>query len=53
MLKPGVRVAVPADAGRYNRPMAHDDDSGYKQLFSHPEMVRDLLAGFVPFPWAR
>jgi len=23
-------------------------DSGYKQLFSHPQMVRDLLLGFVP-----
>lgn len=22
-------------------------DHGYKQLFSHPEMVRDLLLGFV------
>ena len=28
-----------------------DHDSGYKQLFSHPEMVRDLLTGFVPGPW--
>jgi predicted transposase/invertase (TIGR01784 family) len=26
-------------------------DSGYKQLFSHPQMVRDLLLGFVPGPW--
>lgn len=26
-------------------------DSGYKQLFSHPDMVRDLLTGFVPGPW--
>jgi len=28
-----------------------DHDSGYKQLFSHPDMVRDLLTGFVPGPW--
>lgn len=26
-------------------------DSGYKQLFSHPDMVRDLLTGFVPGAW--
>ena len=28
-------------------PNAHSHDSGYKQLFSHPQMVRDLLLGFV------
>ncbi|MFA7243129.1 MAG: hypothetical protein WC091_23730 [Sulfuricellaceae bacterium] len=32
---------------RYNPPMAHDHDTGYKLLFSHPEMVRDLLVGYV------
>lgn len=26
-------------------------DNGYKLLFSHPEMVRDLLTGFVHEPW--
>lgn len=26
-------------------------DSGYKLLFSHPELVADLLHGFVPEPW--
>jgi predicted transposase/invertase (TIGR01784 family) len=26
-------------------------DSGYKLLFSHPELVADLLRGFVPEPW--
>lgn len=26
-------------------------DNGYKRLFSHPEMVRDLLTGFVAEPW--
>ena len=26
-------------------------DNSYKLLFSHPEMVRDLLAGFVNEPW--
>ena len=26
-------------------------DSGYKRLFSHPEMIRDLLVGFVREPW--
>lgn len=28
-----------------------DHDHGYKRLFSHPEMVRDLLCGFVPADW--
>jgi predicted transposase/invertase (TIGR01784 family) len=28
-----------------------DHDSGYKRLFSHPEMIRDLLLGFVPAEW--
>jgi len=23
-------------------------DTGYKLLFSHPEMVRDLLTGYLP-----
>lgn len=31
-------------------PTPHHDHS-YKRLFSHPEMVRDLLTGFVPQPW--
>ena len=31
--------------------MAKDHDSGYKMLFSHPEMVRDLLIGFVQGEW--
>jgi len=26
-------------------------DADYKRLFSHPELVRDLLAQFVPGPW--
>nr|WP_315400715.1 Rpn family recombination-promoting nuclease/putative transposase [uncultured Duganella sp.] len=33
--------------------MASDDDTAYKQLFAHPEMVRDLLLGFVPGTWVR
>ena len=28
-----------------------DHDHGYKNLFSHPEMVADLLRGFVHEPW--
>ena len=28
-----------------------DHDHAYKLLFSHPEMVRDLLEGFVNEPW--
>ena len=30
-----------------------DHDHGYKRLFSHPEMIRDLLTGFVREPWTR
>lgn len=26
-------------------------DTGYRLLFSHPEMVRDLLLGYVPAEW--
>jgi hypothetical protein len=26
-------------------------DAGYKRLFSHPEMVADLLRGFIDEPW--
>lgn len=28
-------------------------DHSYKQFFSHPEMVRDLLRDFVPFDWVK
>lgn len=28
--------------------MSGNHDLGYKQLFAHPEMVRDLLSGFTP-----
>ena len=31
--------------------MASDHDTGYKPLFSHPEMVRDLLLEYVPGEW--
>jgi Putative transposase, YhgA-like len=31
--------------------MATDHDSGYKFLFSTPELVRDLVLGFVPDEW--
>jgi predicted transposase YdaD len=27
------------------------DDACYKLMFSHPELVRDLVLGFVPDPW--
>ncbi len=26
-------------------------DHSYKLLFSHPQMVRDLLEGFIPGDW--
>ena len=31
----------------------HDHDHGYKLLFGHAEMVRDLLVGFVDEPWVK
>ncbi len=31
--------------------MPQDDDAGYKLLFSAPEMVRDLVMGFIPDDW--
>ena len=31
--------------------MAHEHDTGYRLLFSAPEMVRDLLRGYVPQEW--
>lgn len=31
--------------------MKSEHDSSYKLLFSHSEMVRDLLSGFVDEPW--
>lgn len=30
-----------------------DHDASYRLLFSHPQMVRDLLLGFVPGDWVR
>jgi predicted transposase/invertase (TIGR01784 family) len=31
--------------------MSHDDDASYKTLFSAPEVVRDLIMGFIPDDW--
>jgi len=33
--------------------MAHDHDIDNKLLFSAPEMVRDLLRGYVPQEWVK
>jgi predicted transposase/invertase (TIGR01784 family) len=35
----------------YWNPSMTDHDSRYKRLFYHPEMIRDLLLGFVPEDW--
>jgi hypothetical protein len=40
------------DRRRYNFAMKVQADASYKQLFAHPELVRDLLRGFVPYAWA-
>lgn len=37
---------------RGGKPSRHHDHS-YKQLFSHPRMVSDLLTGFVREEWVR
>ncbi len=31
--------------------MAHENDASYKLLFSAPELVRDLVMGFIPDQW--
>ncbi|MEN9985955.1 MAG: hypothetical protein RI925_1457, partial [Pseudomonadota bacterium] len=31
--------------------MPHDTDASYKLLFSAPEVVRDLVLGFIPDDW--
>src|SRR5690606_7340254 len=31
--------------------MSHQDDASYKLLFSSPEVVRDLVLGFIPDAW--
>jgi hypothetical protein len=46
---PGEWQNHPAD--RYNTPMPHDTDASYKLLFSAPEVVRDLVLGFIPDDW--
>jgi hypothetical protein len=30
-----------------------EHDNGYKRLFSHPEMVEDLIRGFVREDWVK
>lgn len=52
--KPGSPTSVLVnDVERYTLSMKSRGDILYKQLFGHPEMVRDLLAGFVSAEWAR
>jgi len=31
--------------------MNNTNDSSYKYLFSNPELVRDLILGFIPDEW--
>ncbi len=31
--------------------MNQEDDASYKLLFSAPELVRDLVIGFIPDEW--
>jgi hypothetical protein len=31
--------------------MSHENDASYKTLFAAPEVVRDLILGFIPDEW--
>ncbi len=33
--------------------MHQEDDACYKLLFAAPEVVRDLVLGFIPDPWSQ
>ncbi len=44
-------MKTPTDSARRRRALTHD--SGYKLLYAHVAMVRDLLTGFVPGDWVR
>src|SRR5436309_15926794 len=39
--------------GMSNGGAVAEQDSGYKLLFSHPEMIEDLIRGFVREDWVR
>jgi hypothetical protein len=45
--------ARPVTRSPATAPTAADHDHGYKLLFGHAEMVRDLLVGFVDKPWVK
>ena len=47
--RPPSRAMAGRAVAAYSAGMGHDH--GYKLLFSHAEMVRDLLIGFVDEPW--
>jgi 16S rRNA (cytidine1402-2'-O)-methyltransferase len=49
----GANEARPATRTPVWAPPAADHDHGYKLLFGHAEMVRDLLVGFVDEPWVK
>jgi predicted transposase/invertase (TIGR01784 family) len=36
-----------------NAPPHNPHDNSYKSLFSHPEMVHDLIVGFLPAEWVQ
>jgi hypothetical protein len=47
--------SIPITSGTAAAPSSFttDHDHGYKLLFAHAEMVRDLLVGFVDEPWVK
>lgn len=48
---PTFRRQTGEQPARYNCVMKADHDNSYKLMFSHAELVRDLLTGFVDEPW--
>ncbi len=44
-------MRVPRRKAKSPQAKVTDHDHGYQRLFSHPEMIRDLLIGFVREPW--
>lgn len=47
----GRRAMCIRSSSCYHLPMTIDHDAGYRFLFSTPELVRDLILGFIPDEW--
>jgi predicted transposase/invertase (TIGR01784 family) len=51
VLSKATKRSVKLKRARTSKKPRASHDAGYRQLFSHPELVRDLLSGFVKDPW--